>query len=214
MYLFAHGVGNTRYRNICKHYDTHGFTPRRHTITGRCAANALSLNDERHVINFITTFADCNAMSLPGRMPKMKDYTVRMLPSDVTKANLWRTYTRACGDLSSKAVRLTKFKNIWKLYLPHNVVMKRISSDLCDTCQQNIFFWQYTCTCSRMENIPGNLLRKDTKPYQVSSFSFFFVRARQSVHQRIPLLCWIQCQYNKGSGKTSDCSHNRSGDYS
>ena len=88
------------------------------------------------MINFITTFADCNAMSLPGRMPKMKDYMVMMLPSDVTKANLWRTCTRACGDLSSKAVRLTKFKNIWKLYLPHNAVMK-ISSDLCDTCQQN-----------------------------------------------------------------------------
>ena len=49
--------------------------------------------------------------------------------------------SRACGDLSSRAVRLTKFKNIWKLYLPHNAVMK-ISSDLCDTCQQNnnLFF--------------------------------------------------------------------------
>ena len=91
-YLFAHGVGNTWYRNICKHYDSHGFTPIRHSITRRCAANALSLNDERHVINFITTFADCNAMSLPGRMPKMKDYTVMMLSNDVTKANLWRTY--------------------------------------------------------------------------------------------------------------------------
>ena len=87
-YLFAHGVGNTRYRNLCKHYDAHGFTPRRHGNTGRCAANALSLNDEQNVINFITNFADYNAMPLPGRMPKMKDYTVMMLPSDVTKANL------------------------------------------------------------------------------------------------------------------------------
>ena len=47
MYLFAHGVGNARYRNICKHYDIRGFTPRRHGNTGRCAAKALSLNDER-----------------------------------------------------------------------------------------------------------------------------------------------------------------------
>ena len=149
-YLFAHAVGNTRYRNICKHYDTHGFTPRRHGNTGRCAANALSLNDERHVINFITTFAEYNAMPLPGRMPKMKDYTVMMLPSDVTKANLWRTYTRACGDISSKAVGLTKFKNIWKLYLPHIAVMK-ISSDLCDTCQQNNNLIMKSVNCTEDE---------------------------------------------------------------
>ena len=87
-YLFAHGVGNTRYRNLCKHYDAHGFTPRRHGNTGRCAANALSLNDEQNVINFITNFTDYNARPLSDRMPKMKDYTVMILPSDVTKANL------------------------------------------------------------------------------------------------------------------------------
>ena len=76
-----------------------------------------------------TTFADCNAMSLPGRMPKMKDYTVMMLPGDVTKAYLWRTYTRACGDLSSKTVG-------HQMQEHHTAVMKN-SSDLCDTCQQN-----------------------------------------------------------------------------
>ena len=77
-YLFAHGVGNTRYRNLCKHYDAHGFTPTRHGNTGRCAANALSLNDEQNVINCIRNFANYNAFPLPGRMPTMKDYTVMM----------------------------------------------------------------------------------------------------------------------------------------
>ena len=149
-YLFAHGVGNTRYRNLCKHYDAHGFTPRRHGTTERCAANALSLNDEQNVINFITNFADYNAMPLPGRMPKMKDYTVMMLPSDVTKANLWRKYVRACADSSSKAVGLTKFKNIWKLYLPHIAVMK-VSSDLCDTCQQNNNLIMKAVNCTEEE---------------------------------------------------------------
>ena len=134
--LFAHGVGNWRYKNLCKHYDIHSFTTRRHGNAGWCAANALSVNSERNVINFITNFADYNAMPLHGRMPKMKDYTVMMLPSDVTKANIWRQYSRACAESSSPEVGLTKLKNIWKLYLPHIAVMK-ISSDLCDTCQQN-----------------------------------------------------------------------------
>ena len=26
-YLFAHGVGIKRYKNMCKHYDNHGFKP-------------------------------------------------------------------------------------------------------------------------------------------------------------------------------------------
>lgn len=149
-YLFAHGVKIKRYKNLCKHFDTQGFTPRRHGKTGKCAANAFSLSDERNVINFITNFADYNAMPLPGRMPKMKDYTVMMLPSDVTKSNLWRKYTQACVDSSCKSVGLTKFKNIWKAYLPHIAVMK-IASDLCDTCQQNNNLIMKSVNCSETE---------------------------------------------------------------
>ena len=89
-------------------------------------------------------------MPLPGRMPEMKDYTVMMLPSDVTKYNLWRKYSKACADASCRAVGLTKFKNIWKLYLPHIAIMK-IASDLCDTCQQNINLIMKSVNCSEAE---------------------------------------------------------------
>ena len=34
-YLFAHGVGIKRYKNLCKHYDNHGFGPRRHGNVGK-----------------------------------------------------------------------------------------------------------------------------------------------------------------------------------
>ena len=86
-YLFAHGVGIKRYKNLCKHYDNHGFGPRRHGNVGKSSHNAFSISDEQNVISFISNYADYNAMPLPGRMPKMKDYTVMMLPSDVTKSN-------------------------------------------------------------------------------------------------------------------------------
>ena len=89
-------------------------------------------------------------MPLPGKMPRMKDYTVMMLPSDVTKANLWRQYSRACAESSSPDVCLTKFKNIWKLYLPHIAIMK-ISTDLCDTCQQNNNFIMKSVNCTEAE---------------------------------------------------------------
>ena len=149
-YLFAHGVGIKRYKNLCKHYDNHGFGPRRHGNVGKSSHNAFSISDEQSVISFISNYADYNAMPLPGRMPKMKDYTVMMLPSDVTKTNLWRKYSKACAEASCRAVGLTKFKNIWKLYLPHIAIMK-IASDLCDTCQQNNNLIMKSVNCSEAE---------------------------------------------------------------
>ena len=149
-YLFAHGVGLKRYKNLCKHYDRNGFGTRRHGNVGKSSHNAFAISDEQNVIKFISNYADYNAMPLPGRMPKMKDYTVMMLPSDVTKSNLWRRYSKACAEASCRAVGLTKFKNLWKLYLPHIAIMK-IASDLCDTCQQNNNLIMKSVNCSEAE---------------------------------------------------------------
>ena len=63
------------------------------------------------------------------------------------KTNLWRKYSKACAEASCRAVGLTKFKNIWKLYLPHIAIMK-IASDLCDTCQQNSNLIMKSVNCS------------------------------------------------------------------
>ena len=82
-------------------------------------------------MTFIQNFADCHAMPLPGRMPNMKDYSVMMLPSDMTKSGIWKNYVESCAQSGIRAVGLTKFKCVWALYLPYISVMK-ISSDLCD----------------------------------------------------------------------------------
>ena len=66
------------------------------------------------------------------------------------KANLWRQYSRACAESSSPDVGLTKLKNIWKLYLPHIAIVK-ISSDLCDTFQQNNNFIMKSVNCTEAE---------------------------------------------------------------
>ena len=130
-YLFAHGVGERRYRNLCKHFDAIGVTSRIHKNTKKIPYNACSAEEEKHVVTFIQNFADCHAMPLPGRMPNMKDYSVMMLPSDMTKSGIWKNYVESCAQSGIRAVGLTKFKCVWALYLPYISVMK-ISSDLCD----------------------------------------------------------------------------------
>ena len=149
-YLFAHGVGEKRYRNLCKHFDVNGVTPRIHKNTRKVPHNACSAEQEKQVVTFIQNFADCHAMPLPGRMPNMKDYSVMMLPSDVTKSGVWNQYVESCGESGLTAVGLTKFKCIWAMYLPSICVMK-ISSDLCDTCQKNNSLIMKSVNCSEAE---------------------------------------------------------------
>ena len=149
-YLFAHGIGEKRYRNLCRHFDLNGVTPRVHKNTRRLPHNACSAEEEKQVVAFIQNFADCHAMPLPGRMPNMKDYSVMMLPSDMTKSGIWKNYVESCSESGIRAVGLTKFKCVWALYLPHISVMK-ISSDLCDTCQKNNSLIMKSMNCNENE---------------------------------------------------------------
>lgn len=149
-YLFAHGIGEKRYRNLCTHFDLNGVTPRVHKNTRKIPHNAYSVDEEKQVVTFIQNFADCHAMPLPGRMPNMKDYSVMMLPSDMTKSGIWNKYVESCSQAGIRAVGLTKFKCVWALYLPHISVMK-ISSDLCDICQKNNSLIMKSVNCSENE---------------------------------------------------------------
>ena len=69
-------------------------------------------------------FADFHTMPLPGRMPNMKDYSVMMLPSDMTKSGIWKNYVDCCAENGLRAIGLTKFKDIRALYLQSISVMR------------------------------------------------------------------------------------------
>ena len=52
-YLFAHGVGEKRYRNLCKNFDINGVTPRIHKNARKVPLNACSAEQEKQVVTFI-----------------------------------------------------------------------------------------------------------------------------------------------------------------
>ena len=149
-FLFAFNMGIKQYKNLCKHYDENGFVPPVHGNVGKRPSNSYSVEDEKKAVDFIKNFADIHAMPLPGRMPRMKDYTVMMLPSDVTKHNIWKSYVTSCVESASNPVSLTKFKEIWNMYLPQISVMK-IASDLCVTCQNNNNLIMKSVNCTEEE---------------------------------------------------------------
>ena len=79
----------------------------------------------------------------------MNDYTVMMLPSNTTKAEIWKKYIDSC-DLSVKPVALSSFKRIWIKYLLHIAVMST-GSDLCETCQNKNNLIMKSVNCSEEE---------------------------------------------------------------
>jgi len=148
-YLFTYGLGEKRFKNLCKHFDQFGLTSRKHGNAGKSPVNVISPEREKNIVTYIQNYADENAIPLPGRMPRMCDYTVMMLPSDTTKAEIWKKYVGSC-DPSVKPVALSSFKRIWIKYLPHIAVMS-IASDLCETYQNNNNLIMKSVNCSEEE---------------------------------------------------------------
>ena len=72
--------------------------PRQMNKGPRANKKFLSTEDIKRVLTFITNYAEIHAISLPGRHPGHKDFSLKLLPSDVTKASVWRLYSKAAKE--------------------------------------------------------------------------------------------------------------------
>lgn len=139
MYLFLHNVGETRFKNLIKHFDKFGIASRVHGSTRKTPArdNVFTPTDVEKVVCFIKALAEKTAISLPGRLPQFKDFTVMKLPSSETKMSVYRKYKNAVTlEPQIKTVGESSFYKIWAKYCPYITTM-RPANDLCETCRQN-----------------------------------------------------------------------------
>ncbi|CAH3189636.1 unnamed protein product [Porites lobata] len=135
-FLFVYGIGKSRLENLKAHFKRDGIVPRTHANTSRLPKNTLNHEVLDRTVTFIKNFAAEQAVSLPGRYPKFKDFKVQLLPSSESKASLWRRYKKASEDKNLSAVSYTKFVDLWNSLTPYIVIMKP-ASDLCSLCQLN-----------------------------------------------------------------------------
>ena len=141
-FLFIHSIGKKRFRNLLKHYQLNGVSPRVHGNVKRRPWNAASFPDKERAVTFIKNFAEAHALPLPGRMPKFYDYSIMLLPSDVSKASVHREYMKATRKLEEtiqKPMRIfgyREFCRLWSEVVPYIRVMPP-ADDLCPTCQDN-----------------------------------------------------------------------------
>ena len=137
-FLFVHGIGPKRYKNLVAHNDKNGLISRVHGNAKRLPANTISLEWTRSIYNFIENFATIHALPLPGRLPhQYSDEKALLLPTHMIKRFVYRSYCMVCIQNGENTVSRRKFETLWSELLPHIANMKP-ATDLCETCQNNI----------------------------------------------------------------------------
>ena len=141
MFLFLHGISRTRLFNLVKHFCTNGVVLCTHGNKGKLPKHAMKFDEITRVVDFIKRYADIYAVPLPGRLPKHHDYRVMKLPSDVSKATVYRDYVTASKALQDtgevRIILYRQLRRLWQELVPFMTTMKP-SGDLCFVCQENV----------------------------------------------------------------------------
>ncbi len=134
-FCFLHNIGQGKFKSIKSSWLENGLHPHQHQHT--TPHNVTSLSDVQQVVRFILNYAEDNAILLPGRIPGYKRDDMQLLPSLVTKREVWELYHEtATSREGSLAVCYSLFFRFWRQLTPQVIVAKPMS-DLCWTCQKN-----------------------------------------------------------------------------
>jgi hypothetical protein len=139
-YFFVHAVGRKRFKNIVQHYQRNGIMPRVNQNTGKAAKrhDLLPFEDREAAVNFIKTYAEKFAISLPGRYPGHKEYRALKLPAADTKLSVYKKYVKAREQIpDSRIMGSSSFFKLWTACTPH-IYATKPSSDLCNVCRLNV----------------------------------------------------------------------------
>ncbi|XP_072296387.1 uncharacterized protein [Eucyclogobius newberryi] len=132
-------IGKDTLTDIIKHYDENGATPRLRKKRAQPQPRSrrfISHEVIHTVVEFVKNYAEVHSIMLPGRHPGHKDWHVKLLPTHVTKASVWRLYVKSAKELGEPAVCKSSFRSLWKQLLPH-IRSCRPRTDLCWQCQSN-----------------------------------------------------------------------------
>ena len=126
-FCFLHNIGQGKLKAIKSSWLENGLRPRQHQHT--TPHNVTSLSDVQQVVCFILNYAEDNSILLPGRVPGYKRDDMQLLPSSVTKREVWELYCEAvaASQEGSLAVCYSLFCRFWRQLTPQVVVAKPMS---------------------------------------------------------------------------------------
>ena len=88
--VFLHVMSKHRFVNICHHFDAHGLLERVHGNGQKRAHNMCTPDQLKNLVTFIDYIAQAHAIPLPGCLPNHRDDCALLLPTDLTKAKVFR----------------------------------------------------------------------------------------------------------------------------
>ncbi|XP_072289002.1 uncharacterized protein [Eucyclogobius newberryi] len=131
-FLFLMAIGKDTLTDIIKHYDENGATPRLRKKRAQPQPRSrrfISYEVIHTVVEFIKNYAEVHSIMLPGRHPGHKDWHVKLLPTHVTKASVWRLYVKSAKELGEPAVCKSSFRSLWKQLRPCHQVVENSSPE-------------------------------------------------------------------------------------
>ena len=97
-FMFLHGIGRTRVKNIRCNIRMQRLLPRVHGNKHRQLHNAHSFEDTEYVVCFIFSYAEQFTLLLPGRVPRYSRSDIQLLPSSKSKREIWNEYRQTAGE--------------------------------------------------------------------------------------------------------------------
>ena len=91
--------------------------------------NALSFEDTENLVRFLFSYAEQNALLLPGRMSGYKKSDIQLLPSSKCNWGIWNVYCHTAGESEMHFAPYSTF--CCGGVLGPSVLIMRPMSDLC-----------------------------------------------------------------------------------
>jgi len=135
-FLFLHCLHRSRFYSLVKHYRKNGLSLRVHGNKNWLPNSTSSADTVENVAKLILNAAKEQAILLARCIPGFKRIDIKLLPSNLTKHGLWRTYMDICVNTGKPSVAYSKFCDLWNQVCPFIVIMHP-ATDLCWTCQKN-----------------------------------------------------------------------------
>ena len=125
-FCFLHNIGHGKLTAIKSSWLKNGLRPRQRPYS--TPHNVTKLSHVQQVVQFILQYSEDNAILLPGRVPGYKRDDIQLLPSSVTKREVWELYCEAASNREgSHAVCYSLFCRFWKQLTAQVVVTKPMS---------------------------------------------------------------------------------------
>lgn len=98
--LFVHNIGVKKYNTVKQAYLRNGLESIPHGNKFCLPQHGFTTDYLRQITTFQKNFSEEHAILLPGRVPGYKRCDLQLLPTSMTKREVWNCYVRACGTLT------------------------------------------------------------------------------------------------------------------